>query len=130
MTNFYVDGQGRYVGGFDGADPPTGAILVPTAPSCATDIWHGDHWETGIVVPDQVPMLNAHLVLIEAGWIDGINAYIEAMPELDRSYARAYLNLALTMRRDHPLVLGIPAALGKTEAEVDALFIQAAALPI
>lgn len=83
-------------------------------------------------VPSRVPMLNAHLVLIDSGWIDGINAYIDALPDdapaRTKSKARAYFNLALTMERDHPLVLGIPAALGKTEAEVDALFIAAGSL--
>lgn len=99
-----------------------GLELVPAAPPAPPS------------VPGRVPMLNAHLVLIDSGWIDGINAYIDSLPDVapdrTRSKARAYFNLALTMERDHPLVLGIPQALGKTDAEVDQLFIAAAALQV
>lgn len=91
------------------------------------------------IVPTRVPMLNAHLVLIGAGWFDGINAYIDALPDIVsedsglnrvRSKARAYFNLAQTMERNHPLVVGIPSALGKTDAEVDSLFIAAGKLNV
>lgn len=79
------------------------------------------------VTPDRVPMLNAHLELIEAGWMPGVEAFIEGMPEPNRSLARAYFVQALTMARDNDLVKAIPAALGKTETEVDQLFIRAGA---
>lgn len=130
MTNFYVDDQGRYIGGYDGAEPPEGAIEVPSAPASAADLWQGGRWVTATVVPQSVPMLNAHLVLIEAGWMPGILAYLDALPEPSRSKALAYFNLALTMERNHALVKGIPAALGKPEAEVDALFVAASALEV
>lgn len=80
-------------------------------------------------VPQRIPMLNAHLEMIEAGWIDGVRGFIDAIPEPDRSLAFAYFDKALTMERAHPLVLSIPAAIGKTDAEVDELFIRAAARP-
>jgi hypothetical protein len=32
MTRFYVDVAGAYIGGFDGAPPPAGAIEVPAPP--------------------------------------------------------------------------------------------------
>lgn len=79
-------------------------------------------------VPQSIPMLNAHLVLIAAGWMAPIRIYLDGLTGPEGEAARAYLNLAQTMRRDHELVLSIPALLGKTEAEVDALFIQAATL--
>lgn len=99
----------------------------------------GDGWVNGAlipaaapaaVVPDRVPMLNAHLVLIEAGWMPQVEAFIDAMPEPNRSLARAYLVQSLTMARDHDLVRAIPTALNKTEAEVDALFIKAGAMNV
>jgi chloramphenicol 3-O-phosphotransferase len=83
-----------------------------------------------IVVPDRIPMLNAHLELVDAGWMPQIVAFIESMPEHDSALARVYWDKALTMERGHPLVLAIPAAIGKTEAEVDELFIRAAARPV
>lgn len=82
------------------------------------------------VVPASIPMLNAHLVLIEAGWLPLIEAHIENMPPAERATTNAYLNLAPLMHRNHPLVLSIPAALSKTEAEVDALFIAAGKLDV
>lgn len=45
MTQFYVDAQGRYLGGFDGAEPPAGAIEVAHAPANASDIWTSGAWQ-------------------------------------------------------------------------------------
>lgn len=83
-----------------------------------------------IEVPARVPMLNAQLVLIEMDWWEPLQAYIGAMPAKEQLLARTYMAQALTMARDHELVLAIPAALGKTEAEVDQLFIMAGALDV
>ena len=41
MTKFYVDAGGKYLGGFDGAVPPAGAIEVSFAPDHALDTWDG-----------------------------------------------------------------------------------------
>ena len=79
-------------------------------------------------VPDAVPMLNAHLALISAGWMPGVREYLDALPGAEGLLARTYFEKAQTVRRDHQLVQAIPAALGKTSAEVDALFVAAAAL--
>jgi hypothetical protein len=73
-------------------------------------------------------MLNAHLVLIQAGWMPELRAYLDAMPGTEGEMARTHFEMALTVMRQHPLVLAIPAALGKTEAEVDQLFIEAGAI--
>lgn len=82
------------------------------------------------VVPAVVPMLNAHLVLIESGKFDALQAHLEAMPGKDGKIARAYFDKALTMRRDHPLVSAIKPALNWTDAEIDALFLAADALVV
>lgn len=84
----------------------------------------------GPVVPRRVPMLNAVLVLIEAGLWQPLNDHIETLPEMQRLIARTYLDRAQTMARDHGLVLSMPSALGMTEAAVDALFIKAGALNV
>ncbi len=44
MTNHYRDSAGKYIGGFDGAEPPEGAIEVPIAPCDARDVWNGTAW--------------------------------------------------------------------------------------
>lgn len=46
MTRHFASPEGVYLGGFDGVDPPAGAIETP-APSSGTDTWNGIAW-----VPD------------------------------------------------------------------------------
>lgn len=38
-TRFFVDTNGVYQGGWDGSEPPSGLIEVPTAPEHASQIW-------------------------------------------------------------------------------------------
>lgn len=44
MTKFFVDEDGQYLGGFDGAEPPEGSIEVPEAPERASQIWKNGEW--------------------------------------------------------------------------------------
>lgn len=41
---FYVDSTGRYLGAYDGAEPPAGAIEVESAPVSALMLWDGEGW--------------------------------------------------------------------------------------
>lgn len=50
MTKYYVDAQGSYVGGFDGVNPPNGAIEVPSPPDDARQKWQNNAWQP--YVPD------------------------------------------------------------------------------
>lgn len=43
QMKYYVDAEGEYLGGWD-ANPPAGAIEVPTAPEDARQIWDGEVW--------------------------------------------------------------------------------------
>ena len=43
MTKFYIDTNGRYLGGFE-IGAPAGAIEVPSAPDHALKIWNGSAW--------------------------------------------------------------------------------------
>lgn len=54
MTQFFVDQNGNYLGGFDGVDPPEGAIEVPTAPDDARQKWSGSAWLPVIAVDEQI----------------------------------------------------------------------------
>lgn len=51
-SRFYVDNAGRYLGGYDGAQPPVGAIEVPKAPESAADTWDGSKWLKGKRAPN------------------------------------------------------------------------------
>lgn len=82
-------------------------------------------------VPQTVPMLNAHLAMIAAGWMAPVRTHIAALTDpARRARAEAFLDQAETMQRNHELVRTITAALGKSDAEVDALFVAAAALEV
>lgn len=48
MTKYFVDANGVYLGGFDGAEPPTGAIEVPDGPDHASQIWSGGAWNAAL----------------------------------------------------------------------------------
>ncbi len=41
MTKYFVDKQGNYIGGFDEAPAPAGAVEVPLAPDDARQKWLG-----------------------------------------------------------------------------------------
>lgn len=45
-TKYYVTSSGSYIGGFDGAAPPSGSIEVPTPPVNASQTWNGSAWST------------------------------------------------------------------------------------
>lgn len=126
MTKFFVDNNGRYLGGFDGAKPPAGAIEVPAPPAHGRNRWVSGAWQEVAEVPEWIPMLNAHLVLIEDGWMPDVRAYLDGLTGIEGEQARAYFDKAQTMRRDHPLVQGFP----RTDAEKDALFIKAKGLDV
>jgi hypothetical protein len=51
MTRYFVDGTGKYVGGFDGAEPPAGSVEVPFAPDDARQVWDGTAWSAAPVDP-------------------------------------------------------------------------------
>ena len=44
MTEFYVDGNGNYLGGFDGATPPENSIEITSPPKHGLDIWINGGW--------------------------------------------------------------------------------------
>ena len=43
-TKYYSDAQGNYIGGYDGAEPPAGAIERPSPPDHGFDLWDGAQW--------------------------------------------------------------------------------------
>ncbi|MFV1941318.1 DUF4376 domain-containing protein [Pseudomonas luteola] len=50
-TIYYVDADGRYLGGFSGVEPPEGAVQVPDAPGDAQQVWNGSGWSDPVIVP-------------------------------------------------------------------------------
>lgn len=79
--------------------------------------------------PVAVPMRAAKLALIDAGLLAPIDAAIAAMPGVEGQKARIEWQYSNTLRRDHPLLAQLGPALGLTAAQIDGLFLAAAAIP-
>jgi hypothetical protein len=50
MTKYFVDASGKYLGGFDGSEPPVDSIEVPNPPAHGLDVWDGTAFVTPAVV--------------------------------------------------------------------------------
>jgi hypothetical protein len=61
MTKFYVDALGAYLGGFDGAEPPEGAIEVGFPPAHGSDRWNGTAWASIPTVAEYTAAIQAML---------------------------------------------------------------------
>lgn len=74
------------------------------------------------VVPASVTRAQLKLALLEAGWLDDVEAFIAAAndPVLTINW-----NERQEFERNHPLVIAVISAMGKTEAEGDAVFVSA-----
>jgi hypothetical protein len=80
------------------------------------------------VLPDAIPMLNLHLVLIEDGHLDTVEQILAAGTGTEGARARAYWAKALTARRDNELVASLWPALYGTEEAFNDAWRRAAAL--
>ena len=80
-------------------------------------------------MPVIVSMTALRLTLIEMELEAPILAVIDAMPDAkQKAAALAWWQTAQTVRRNHPLVAQLASALGKTDAEIDAIFSAAITL--
>ena len=101
-TTHFVDGQGKYLGGFgDGAEPPTGSIEVP-APTHGFDTWDGTAWNTPVpsTDPRDYPLTKRQWFWLAdanglAGHLDTIAASLKADPDLI-----PYANFRSTLKSD------------------------------
>lgn len=81
------------------------------------------------IVPLSVAMWQARTILIEDDMLDDVNAILAAITdEKARKLAQAKFEYSSTVRRDDPLVTQVIPQLGKTEVEIDAMFLRAAGL--
>lgn len=97
---------------FPGAQPPTLPEYVPVVD----------------LVPEVVTMRQARLALLGAGMLAQVNTAVATIPGAEGDAARIEWEFSNTVGRHHPLVLSLTSALGLTDAQLDALFQQAAAL--
>lgn len=80
------------------------------------------------VVPAEVTMRQARQALHIAGKLAAVEAAIAALPEPPRELARIAWEHSQVIERRAPFVVQLAAAIGMSDAEVDALFVSAASL--
>lgn len=115
------------VPGFDPANPPQeNTYGVPDEVQLGW-IKQGDQFVAPpapeAIVPQIVSRAQFKLALLDLGLLDDVDALVAASndPALQINWADRQ-----EVERNHPLVIATAAALGKTDAEIDALFVLAA----
>jgi hypothetical protein len=144
--NIYQIGQGGYLGSVAQIEPDAGCpagftrTAPPEIPEGSFAVWAGTRWEITDVayvppvfvdvptVPQQVTMRQARLALHSAGLLAGVDLAIAGMTEPAKTAAAIEWEYAQTVDRASGLVPAMATALGMTEAQIDDLFIAAAAL--
>ena len=112
------------------------AALEPNWIACGDTVQIGDAWDGQsflpappvVQVPQSVTMRQARLALLGAGKLAAVEVAIEALPSPQKEAAWIEWEYAATVERNSPLIQQLAPALGLTEAEMDALFLQAASL--
>lgn len=124
-VKYYADTEGRYVGAFEGVDPPEGAVEVPLAPIDARYIWDGEAWKappvdlgelkTGLKVQIDADAETERLKYITPGAGQAM-AYLQKAME-----ATAYLAATDPDPADYPLLAAEVGITGDTIADVAAV---------
>ena len=81
-----------------------------------------------VVVPGAVTMRQARIALYGAGLLSSVDTAIDALAEPTKTLARIEWEYSNELQRGNALVAALTPALGLTDAQVDALFVQAATL--
>lgn len=128
-TKYFVTSTGAYIGAFDGAEPPAGAVEVPTAPASAFDLWDGEKWLSAPPeVPQVVTMRQARLALLAVGKLAAVTAAINALPSPQKDAAQIEWEYSQEVQRHNGFVAQLGPVLGLDAAALDALFVAAAGL--
>ncbi len=95
----------------------------------------GDSWEVITELPEKpkrvpqsVAMSSFQLAMLEIGELDNVQPVIDALPMPDKRKAQILWDKANFVERSNPFVATLGAVMGKTEAEIDDLFILAETL--
>lgn len=75
-----------------------------------------------------VTMRQARLALLGAGLLTTVNAAVAGMPGAQGDAARIEWEFSSSVERHRPLITALAAGLGLTDAQLDSLFVTAAAL--
>lgn len=127
MKHFYSPTQGYCV--FDEAPIPLGDWVEVLERPGPDYVWGGSEWAAPAPsVPESVTPWQAREALRLAGILGAVNSYIDALGDASAAYVAWHY--AERIRRNSPFFEAIGPALGLTEAQIDALFIQASGLSL
>ncbi|MCT2580603.1 MULTISPECIES: hypothetical protein [unclassified Mesorhizobium] len=125
MTKYFVDAVGVYLGGFDGVEPPAGAVEVPTAPDDARQVWASGAWSPApTLVPTSVSARQFKLQLLAAGLLSQVETWVGSQSQ---AVQIAYANSGSFVRSEPMMQSGFT-ALDFSDAQIDAFFTAAALL--
>lgn len=109
MTKYFVDKDGTYLGGFEGAEPPAGAIEVQEAPEDARQIWDGLAWSAAPAVRRLILKSVVQARIIDAGKMSQAYAALTGNPIY---FARWFAPDRPEVYSDDPDAVGLVRALG------------------
>lgn len=105
-------------------------IEVPD--NCQTgDVFDNGEWVTPAtvsIIPQEITMRQARLVLLANGLLANVQAAINSLPEPDKTKAQIEWDYSNALQRDNSFVAVLGAALGLTSEGVDSLFIEGATM--
>lgn len=108
------------------------AVCVPAETGGIGWLWDGETLmpppPAPPVVPTAVTMRQARLALLGAGLLDDIDAAINGLPSPQKEAARIEWEYSQEVQRHNGFVSVLAPMLGLTDAQTDALFVQAATL--
>lgn len=81
-----------------------------------------------VQVPQVVTMRQARLALLASGKLAAVDAAISALPEPQKSAARIEWDYSSEVHRNRPFVQQLAKALGMTDEQLAAMFVEAAKL--
>lgn len=95
------------------------------------DKWDGEKFISPVVkepIPQSISMKSARLILLREGLLGDVQNYIDSMQGEYAQEAKISWEYSLAVSRNDPLVKQLIPTLGKTEEDIDKMFIDAAAL--
>jgi len=139
MTLYYriedpsdVRDLGEQIAAWEAAGNPKAAAWAEQPPQPSPDaVWSGGQWVTPTpAVPESVTARQIRLWLVSHGVsLAAVDAAIDAIPDAtQREMVRVEWEYAPYVERSHPMLVPLATALGMTESQVDAAFVEAAGL--
>lgn len=96
MTKYFVDLTGKYIGGFDGAEPPKDTVEVPHAPENACNLWVNGEWQLPLIISATEYQRE------RAAEYPPMADYIDGVVKGDTTQVQAYIDACLAVKAKYP----------------------------